>query len=66
MFRILKERGQNLEDWNFENWFRTNRVNCGQRRPYSVGSAEVLNRLSFLNQPRIVEEKEKLITMASK
>lgn len=66
MFRILKERGQNLEDWNFENWFRTFGVNCDQRRSHSVGSAEVLNRLSFLNQPGIVEEKEKLITMASK
>ena len=66
MFRILKEREQNLEDWNFENWFRTFRVNCGQRWPHSVGSVEVLNQLSFLNQSRIVEEKEKLITMASK
>lgn len=66
MFRILKERGQNLEDWNFENWFRTFGVNCGQRRSHLVGSVEVLNRLSFLNQSRIVEEKEKLITMASK
>jgi len=70
IIRVLKERGQNPEDWNFENCFRTDRVNCDQRWPYSVGSVEVFNRMSFLNQSyrekKGVKEKEKLITMASK
>ena len=31
IIRVLKERRQNPGDWNFKNWFRTDRVNCDQR-----------------------------------